>query len=183
MIIEPNCSTADTTPILTGDKSGGGCVATVISMGHRALFNHHIRQGSRSLEDLAAELGISRRQLGRILGGNTPLRLEAIVALSDLLGIDRQRALMAIGVLGDWQRYFDANLEVILQLVQPLLAKLDVQAEFAIEPLSAPAVDLFSNWLADALVANEEQIRRRRDTFTDLPELRRPIRRSAAGMG
>lgn len=163
---------------MTGEPGPGNCVATAISAGHRALFKHQIRQGARSLDGLAAELHISRRQLSRILDGTTPMRLEAIVALANLLGVDRERAFMAIAVLGDWQRYFDANLLVILQLVQPLLQRLDLLAEVAIEPLSTPAVDRLAQWLADAIVANEEFIRLRRETFTDLPEIRRPIRRN-----
>lgn len=168
-------------PDTIAETGQGGCVATAISTGHRALFKHQIRHGTRSLDALAAELGLSRRQLSRILDGSTPMRLEAIVALADLLDVDRERAFMAIAVLGDWQRYFDANLVVILQLVQPLLRRLDQLAEFAIEPLSVPAVERLAQWLADAIVANEEYIRLRRDTFTDLPEVRRPIRRSPGG--
>jgi len=161
------------------NEAAGGCVATAMSIGHRALINHHIGQSSRSIADLAQDLGVSRRQLKRILSGDTPLRLEAIVALYARLGIDRQRALMAIDVLGDWQRYFDTNLGVILQLVQPVLAALDTSAEFAIEPLTGPAVARFAEWLANAIIANEEQIRSRRDSFADLPEVRRPVRRAS----
>ena len=161
------------------DVAVGGCVATAMSIGHRALINHHIAKAAQSRADLADELGVSRRQMNRILSGDTPLRLEAIVALYDRLGIDRQRALLAIDVLGDWQRYFDPNLGVILQLVQPVLAALDATAEFAIEPLTGPAVIRFSEWLANAIIANEEQIRSRRDSFADLPEVRRPIRRAS----
>jgi|GEM_PF-2262309 len=159
-------------------NNAGGCVATAMSNGHRALINHHLVKSARSRADVADDLGISRRQLNRILSGKTPLRIEAIVALYDLFGIDRQRALLAIDVLGDWQRYFDTNLGVILQLVQPVLAALDTSAECEIEPLTAPAVARFSEWLAHAIIANEEQIRSRRDSFADLPEVRRPIRRA-----
>lgn len=170
---------ADMENTLVWNEAERGCVATAMSIGHRALINHHIAQGARSCADLAGDLKISRRQLKRILSGETPLRIEAIVALYDLLGIDRERALMAIGVLGDWQRYFDTNLGVVLQLVQPVLAKLETSAEFAIEPLTGPAVARFSEWLANAIIANEEQIRSRRDSFADLPEVRRPIRRGS----
>lgn len=161
------------------NEAPGGCVATAMSNEHRALINHHIAQSGRSREVLANDLGVSRRQLKRLLSGETPLRLEAIVALYAQLGIDRQRALMAIDVLGDWQRYFDTNLGVILQLVQPVLAALDTSAEFAIEPLTGPAVARLADWLANAIIANEEQIRSRRDSFADLPEVRRPIRRAS----
>lgn len=181
MELDDNGKRATEDNTIVWNEEAGTCVATAMSIGHRALINHHIEHGSKSLSDLADELGVSRRQLGRILSGKTPLRLEAIIALNERLGIEHQRALMAIGVLGDWQRYFDSNLGVVLQLVQPVLARLDALAEFAIEPLTQPAAARFADWLANAIIANEEQIRSRRDSFADLPEVRRPIRRAMDG--
>jgi len=97
--------------------------------------------------------------------------------LSDLLGIDQSRAWIAVGQLGDWQRYNDVNLAVIVQLVGPMLEKLETRADFAIEPLTQSAAEQVSEWVAELIISNAEQIRRRRETIEDLPELRRPVRR------
>ena len=151
--------------------------AAKIEDAYRALINHHIQLQARPRACLANDIGIDRRRLGRILSGDKPFRLEELITLIAVLGIDPPRAMIAIGLLDDWQRYSDVNLGVVLQLLQPVLDKLEAQSEFAIEPLTEPAVARFSDWLAEAIIANEEQIRLRRDSFHDLPEVRRPARR------
>ncbi len=151
--------------------------AAKIEDAYRALINHHIQLQARPRACLANDIGIDRRRLGRILSGEKPFRLEELIALIAVLGIDPPRAMIAIGLLDDWQRYSDVNLGVVLQLLQPVLDKLEAQSEFSIEPLTEPAVARFSDWLAEAIIANEEQIRLRRDSFHDLPEVRRPARR------
>ncbi len=149
----------------------------VVSAGYRALIRHHIDRDPRTLDAIAKAMEISPRQFGRILRGDVPLRIEVLAALSDLLGIDQSRAWIAVGQLGDWQRYNDVNLAVIAQLVGPMLEKLETQADFAIEPLTQSAAEQVSEWVAELIISNAEQIRRRRETIEDLPELRRPIRR------
>ena len=136
-----------------------------------ALINHHVGNDSRSMSDLAEILGISRRQLGRMLSGSRPLRIAELRSLTDLLGIDRARATVAIEVIGDWQSYDDPGLNVAMRLLQPVVSKLRERADFAIQPLTKPAQDRLSDWLADTIITNEEQIRLRRDTFIKLPEL------------
>lgn len=135
------------------------------------LIQHHVDQDPRPLSDLAALLGISRRQLGRILGGKRPLRLAELRTLTDLLDIDRARATVAIEVIGDWRSYDDAGLSVVMCLLKPVVMKLRERADFPIEPLTKPAQDTLSDWLADSIITNEEQIRHRRDAFIKLPQL------------
>jgi hypothetical protein len=91
-----------------------------------ALINHHVGRGTRPQCDIAQMLGISRRQLGRMLSGRRPIRLGELKSLTDLLGID---------------------------------------------PLTRPAQDKLSDWLADTIITNEQQIRNRRDSFVKLPDL------------
>lgn len=123
------------------------------------------------MSDLAEVLGISRRQLGRMLSGHRPLRLAELRALTDLLGIDRARATIAIEVIGDWQCYDDPGLNIVARLLHPVVSKLRERSDFPIEPLTMPAQDRLSDWLADTIITNEEQIRNRRDAFIKLPEL------------
>ena len=123
------------------------------------------------MADLAEALGISRRQLGRMLSGKRPLRLAELRALTDLLGIDRARASVAIEVIGDWQCYDDPGLNIVMKLIHPVVSRLRDRADFPIELLPETAQERLSNWLADTIITNEEQIRNRRGTFVKLPEL------------
>lgn len=136
-----------------------------------ALIRHHIAKDARSISDLAEILGVSRRQLGRMLSGRRPLRLSELRPITDLLGIDRARATFAIEIMGDWQCYDDPELGLMMQLMKPVVAKLIERAKFPIEPLTQKAEDRLSDWLVRTIITNEEQIRNRRDDFVDLPEL------------
>jgi len=73
--------------------------------------------------------------------------------------------------LGDWRRYDDPGLAIMTRLIAPVVTKLNERAEFAIEPLSAAAETKLSDWIADTIIRNEEQIRSRRDDFVKLPTL------------
>ena len=136
-----------------------------------ALIQHHIAKDARSISDLAEILGISRRQLGRMLSGRRPLRLSELRTITDLLGIERARATFAIEIIGDWQAYNDPELGLVMQLMKPVVAKLIDRANFPIEPLTQKAEDRLSDWLVRTIITNEEQIRNRRDDFVNLPEL------------
>lgn len=137
----------------------------------RALIKHHVELDSRSLSDLAETLDISRRQLGRVLNGQKPLRLAELRALTDLLEIDRARASVAIEVIGDWRSYDDPGLCIVMRLLKPVVTKLRERADFPLEPLTKPAEDTLSDWIADTVITNEEQIRNRRNAFIKLPQL------------
>jgi hypothetical protein len=91
--------------------------------------------------------------------------------LTDLLGIDRARASVAIELLGDWQFYDDPGLNLVMRLLPSVVSKLGDRADFPVEPLSTSAQERLSDWLADTIITNEEQIRNRRDGFIKLPEL------------
>lgn len=136
-----------------------------------SLIQHHIAKDGRSISDLAEILGISRRQLGRMLSGRRPLRLSELQTITDLLGIERARATFAIEVLGDWQCYDDPEVGLVMQLMGPVVAKLSERANFPVEPLTQKAQDRLSDWLVRSIITNEEQIRNRRDDFVKLPEL------------
>jgi hypothetical protein len=136
-----------------------------------ALVRHHIELDSRSLSQLAGLLGISRRQLGRMLAGQRPLRLVELRALTDLLEIDCARASVAVEVMGDWRSYDDPGLCIVMQMLKSIVTGLNDKAHIPIEPLTKPALNTLSNWLIDTIIANQEQILRRRDAFINLPQL------------
>ncbi len=136
-----------------------------------ALINHHVEKDPRPHCEIAELLGVSRRQLGRMLGGQRPLRLAELKALTEMFEIDHARATIAIEVMGDWESYDDPALSLIIRLLKPVVLKLGERADFPIEPLTNPAQDTLSDWLANTIIANEEQIRNRRDGFIKLPEI------------
>jgi hypothetical protein len=68
---------------------------------------------------------MSRRQLGRIVAGKKPLRLIDLRLLSEVLQIDRARAVVAIEILDDWRSYDDPALHIMMQLIGPVVAKVN----------------------------------------------------------
>lgn len=153
----------NTEPLAARDDPHSACV--------RDLIRDRIDRDGRSLVEIATIAGMSRRALGRIIAGQKPLRLVDLKQLSEALGIDRARAVIAIDILGDWTAYDDPVLCILMRLFAPVCSKVDAGADFPIEPLTAAAEEKFANWLADILVANQEQIRKRRDDFVKLPTL------------
>lgn len=140
-------------------------------MAFLALINHHIGKDARPMSVLAELMGISRRQLGRMLSGHRPLRIADFQALTDLLGIDRARAIVAIELIGDWQSYDDPGLSIVMCLLPAIVSKLRDRSTFSIQPLPKPAQERLTDWLANSIITNEEQIRSRQDSFIKLPDL------------
>jgi predicted transcriptional regulator len=141
------------------------------SESHRALLRDRISRDGRSLAEIASLARMSRRQLGRIIAGQKPLRLVDLSRLSDILGIDAARAVIAIEVIGDWSAYEDPVLGILIGMLAPVFRKVDASADFPIEPLTTAAEEEFTTWLANTLVTNQAQIRRRRDKFLNPPTL------------
>lgn len=136
-----------------------------------ALIRQHVAQENRSMSELAAVLRISRRQLGRMLNGLRPLRVAELEALTDLLGIDRARARVAIELIGDWQAYDDPGLGVVMRLIDPVVSRLRDKSEFPVQPLTKPAQERLSIWIADTILTNDTQIRNRQEAFMKLPDI------------
>jgi hypothetical protein len=59
----------------------------------------------------------------------------------------------------------------MMRLIGPVVGKLNAGADFPIEPLTEPAENQLSDWLARTIITNEEQIRHRRNEFVKLPVL------------
>lgn len=137
----------------------------------RCLLRDRIDRDGRPLAEIALLANMSRRQLGRIISGHKPLRLVDLKQLILILGIDRARAVIAIEVLGDWSTYDDPVLCILMRMLAPVYRKVDASADFPMEPLTPAAEEEFTTWLADTLVTNQKQIRRRRDEFLKLPTL------------
>jgi hypothetical protein len=137
----------------------------------RDLIRAMIERDPRSLGEIATKARMSRRQLGRIMDGKKPLRMIDLRHLSEVLEMDRARAVVAIEILGDWRSYDDPALLIMMRLIRPVVDKLNTDADFLIEPLTEPAEKRLSEWLAKTIITNEEQIRSRRNDFIKLPAI------------
>lgn len=135
------------------------------------LIRQHIERDRRPQSEFAVALKISRRTFARILDGTRPMQMRELRTLTDMLDIDRALATVAIEIIGDWQAYDDPGLRILLRLIKPVVAKLEQRADFPIEALTDHAEHKVSNWIADMFIANEEQIRHRRNDFIELPRL------------
>jgi hypothetical protein len=135
----------------------------------RDLIGDMIERDPRSLGEIATKAHMSRRQLGRIMDGKKPLRMIDLRHLSEVLEIDRARAVVAIEILGDWRSYDDPALLIMMRLIGLVVGKVNTDADFPIEPLTEPAEKRLSEWLAKTIITNEEQIRSRRNDFIKLP--------------
>ncbi|WP_432787891.1 hypothetical protein [Novosphingobium rhizosphaerae] len=135
------------------------------SESYRALLSEWIERDSRSLAEIASLARMSRRQLGRIIAGQKPLRVVDLRLLFDILGLNAARAVIAIEVIGDWSAYDDPMLGILIGMLAPVFKKVDTRADFPMEPLTDKAQEELTTWLAETLVTNQAQIRQRRDKF------------------
>ncbi len=60
---------------------------------------------------------------------------------------------------------------IVMQMLKSVVTGLNDKAHIPIEPLTKPAQNTLANWLIDTIIANQEQILRRRDAFINLPQL------------
>lgn len=79
-----------------------------------------MRQSKVNCAELSRLTGITATKLSRGLGGTSQLDHPSIQLILVALGIDMQRALIAIGCIGDWNRYYDPDVVVLSGLVRQL---------------------------------------------------------------
>lgn len=166
---EPITPTTDYT--LVSKESAASDSDAPFSESHRALLSNKINRDGRPLAEIAALAKMSRRQLGRILAGQKPLRISDLRRLSDILGLNAARAVIAIEVIGDWSAYDDPMLGILIGMLAPVFRKVDAIADFPMEPLTDKAQEELTTRLAETLVTNQAQIRQRRDQFVSTSSL------------
>lgn len=137
----------------------------------RALLVNEIETRKLTLTELSKDMGYSRRTLGRMLSGEKQLSVHNILTMCNALGIDRLIAWFAIECMDDWNYYHDATLQIALRLLKPVILKINERATSAIEPLSAGALEILSDWIANTVIQNQQQIYSRRERFVELPQL------------
>ena len=116
--------------------------------------------------ELSRRTGIGTSKLSRGLNGRSSLDGDDVETLMVELGIDRQRALLAIGHLGDWRQYFDPDVELmsgLLGVLPETMAEARGQGErVAIGDVGIRRLaDLISSMVAN----NDREVIERRDGF------------------
>lgn len=70
--------------------------------------------------EVARRTGMSRTIIGRSMAGQRKVALVEVQAMFVALEIDPMKALLAVGRFGEWQQYFDPDVEVLADLVDVL---------------------------------------------------------------
>jgi hypothetical protein len=110
---------------------------------------------------LAIKTGINKHRISRIFI-NKKLESEELQAIFIALGIDMHRAMLAVLVLRDWQRYFDNGLMVAALLTKMLPDDLRDARNGEIEQLLPATIANVSKQLAARIAENDADIARRR---------------------
>ena len=115
--------------------------------------------------DLARRTGLSESKISRTLGQRRPIDSTTLYIIFDALGIDLMRALLAVGRFGEWQHYFDPDVEIIADLIDVLPMRL-AQARCGSErvKISPAGAVILADRLSEMIATNDrETIRRQRE--------------------
>lgn len=158
---------SETTPVLRQSSmlATSEFVRLIWSVMHRANIN---------CSELSRKSGFSKTKLSRGLSGRATLDFPSIQQLFDVLGIDTQRALLAIGHLGDWNRYYDPDVEVLANLIEQLPETM-AAARGGCErvSISAGGIKRLADHISAVIADNDRKVSDRRDAFLLEVDLRR----------
>jgi hypothetical protein len=101
--------------------------------------------------------------------GEKPLRLVDLRHLSEVLQIDRARAVVAIEILAIGAA-MTIRACIMMRLIGPVVGR-STPAPTSHRAFDRAAENQLSDWLAKTIITNEEQIRHRRNEFVKLPNL------------
>ena len=124
--------------------------------------------------ELSRQTGITKSKLSRGLSGKSPLDITSIHSICQCVGIDTQRALLAIGVLGDWNRYYDPDISVVSDLIRQLPTTL-AEARDGCDrvAVSDQGIKIIAKLVGDVIADNDRKVAERRDAFAVERETRR----------
>lgn len=124
--------------------------------------------------ELSRQSGLSKTKLSRGLSGKACLDLSSIQKLFRILGIDTQRALLAIGHLGDWNRYYDPDIEVLSNLIGELPGTMAAARDGCERvSISAGGIKKLAHHISAVIADNDRQVSERRNAFLLEGDLRR----------
>lgn len=129
----------------------------------RKLFQHVLANSPKSLASVADALGMTPRNLRRLLGGHHKLTTQILVELGNVLGIDKTRAVVASERFKDWQTYNDPTLIIAVDLLKPVVDTINDSSRHPLEPLHPKAVEQLAKWIAQTVVEHQARISARRE--------------------
>jgi transcriptional regulator with XRE-family HTH domain len=112
--------------------------------------------------ELADITGISRSRLTRLLKGQRAIETSTVYLMFDALKIDLMRALLAVSRLGDWELYFDPDVEVISDLIDVLPTCLSqARSGHKRAKISITGTLVLAKRLSDMIANNDRETERR----------------------
>ena len=109
--------------------------------------------------ELSRLTGLTESKISRILSSTCKVDSLSLHIIFDALKIDLLRALLAVGRLGDWQQYFDPDVEVIADLIDVLPACLTrARAGNDRSKISLPGTIVLAERISDMIATNDREI-------------------------
>lgn len=133
----------------------------------RDLLQSAMAKSTHTAESLSRQLGMTARNLRRILNGQQKLTTAMLIDLGDALGIDTTRAMCAILQFGDWRTYDDVTLGIAVDLLRPVVQRINETLTTPIEPLHPKALGQMGIWVGDRLVRHAAEVCARRQSLDD----------------
>ena len=126
-----------------------------------------MRLGNVNCAELSRQTKISKTKLSRGLSGKSPIDLSSIQRIFLALGIDTQRALLAIGHLGDWNRYYDLDIVVVSDLIRHLPATLAAARDGCERiAISDGGIKYIADYVSAMIADNDRKVSERINSFT-----------------
>jgi transcriptional regulator with XRE-family HTH domain len=113
--------------------------------------------------DLVKRTGYTKSKISRILSGAHQIDSITLHTIFDALKIDLLRALLAVGRLGDWEQYFDPDVEIIADLIDVLPGALNkARAGNSRASISLPGTIILADRLSEMIALNDRETATRR---------------------
>lgn len=121
-----------------------------------------MRSKSVSRVELAKRTGLSKTKISRCLCERRDIDGKTLGTIFKALEIDGLRALLAIGRLGSWERYFDPDLEIITDLIQVLPGCLsEARSDTVRFAVGLSGATVLARKLSDQVATNDRETQRR----------------------
>ena len=124
----------------------------------RQLFQNHLLQSRQSVPLVAARLGMSARNLHRILSGAQKMTTQLHVQLGKALGIDITRAVVAIAGFKDWRTYYDSTLIIAVDLLIPVIEMINERSPGGVDRLHPKAIQQLAGWISETVIRHHEEV-------------------------
>lgn len=133
----------------------------------RELLQAAMTKSAHTTESLSLQLGMTARNLRRILNGQQKLTTAILIHLGDALGIDTTRATCAIVQFGNWRIYYDAALGIAADILRPVVEWINQYSTAPIEPLHPIASGQLVKLVGERIVKHHEDLCARRRSLDD----------------